>query len=96
MTTRVLISDSQGMRTYQVLDGALPVGTDREITPDAAEAVLIVLRQRLRTGIGTNRDYLALSTPTAAQTTAQVAALSRQVTALSRVLLGLLDDSGGT
>lgn len=96
MTTRELVSDAQGIRTYQVMDGKVRVGTDREISPDATERVLITLRQVLRAGIAANRDYLALATPTAAGILIQVAALTKQTTALSKILLGILDDSGGT
>lgn len=39
----------------------------------------------------TNRAYVALAGPTAAQTTAQVKALSRQQNGMIRLLLGILD-----
>lgn len=46
------------------------------------------LRQQARAALAANRTYLALATPTAAQTTAQVKALTRQVQALIRFQLG--------
>ncbi|MFM1964892.1 MAG: hypothetical protein RL134_617, partial [Actinomycetota bacterium] len=51
------------------------------------------LVQRAQTALQGNRDFLALSAPTNAQTLAQVKALTRQNTALIRLLLGLLDDT---
>lgn len=51
------------------------------------------LRQQARQAMDANRTYLALATPTAAQTTAQVKALTRQVQALIRFTL---DDLTGT
>lgn len=49
------------------------------------------IRDAVRTALATNRDYVALSSPTAAQTAAQVKALSRQNNRMIRLLLGLLD-----
>lgn len=48
------------------------------------------IRAQASGALATNRTYVA-STPTAAQTTAQVKALSRQNNGLIRLLLGLLD-----
>lgn len=43
------------------------------------------IRGKLRLALDTNNTYLALATPTAAQTTAQVKALSRMVNGLIRL-----------
>lgn len=49
------------------------------------------IRQAAAQALVTNRTYLGVASPTAAQTTAQVKALSRQNNGLIRLLLGLLD-----
>jgi hypothetical protein len=49
------------------------------------------LTDRAATALQGNRDFLALASPTNAQTLAQVKDLTRQNTALIRLLLGLLD-----
>jgi hypothetical protein len=48
------------------------------------------IRQQAASALANNRAFVA-STPTAAQTTAQVKALSRQVNGLIRLLLNQLD-----
>lgn len=58
---------------------------------DAPHRVQATLEQRAAQALETNRTYLALSSPTAAQTAAQVRALTRQVQALIRLNLGVLD-----
>ncbi len=44
-----------------------------------------------RSALAANRTYVALASPTTAQTTAQVKQLSRQMNGLIRVLLGAFD-----
>lgn len=56
-----------------------------ELPPELAN--YDTLRQRARAALAANRTYLALATPTAAQNTAQVNALTRQVQALIRFTL---------
>ncbi len=60
--------------------GETPAGQNEQAIRDAALQAL-----------ATNRTYVDLATPTAAQTTAEVKALARQNNGLIRLLLGLLD-----
>lgn len=63
-----------------------------------AEVVTYDLHARARAALAGNATYLALATPTAAQTTAQVKALTRQINALIRLVVAadLLTDNTGT
>lgn len=49
------------------------------------------LKQQAQAALQADRDFVALASPTTAQTLAQVKALSRQVNGLIRNLLGLFD-----
>lgn len=49
------------------------------------------IRDNARQALAGNRTYVGTATPTAAQTTAQVKALSRQVNGIIRLLLNELD-----
>lgn len=60
-------------------------------TPDPAGVNAETLRQQALAALSSNRTYVALASPTAAQTTAQVKALSRQVNGLIRLALGQFD-----
>lgn len=51
------------------------------------------LTERAATAMQSNRDYLALVAPTAAQSREQVERLTRQVQALIRLTIGALDDT---
>ena len=78
--------NEQGQRVRQSVTETIP---DSEVNAET-------LRQRASTAIGVNAAYLALGSPTAAQTTAQVQRLTRECTALIRLLVGALDDDAGT
>lgn len=51
------------------------------------------LRDRLLAALATNQTYLARTSPTTAQNTAQVKALTSQTSSLVRLALGLLDST---
>ena len=54
------------------------------------------IRAKAAAAIGVNATYLALASPTNAQVSAQVKALTRECTGLIRLLLGQLDDTSDT
>ena len=60
---------------------------------DALDGNRATLTGRASTALQGNRDFLALASPTNAQTLAQVKLLTRQNTALIRLLLGLLEET---
>lgn len=70
-------------------DGSVVESRSYETAPeqDNRDAMLDSARQAL----ATNRTYIGLASPTAAQNVAQMKALSRQNNGLIRLLLGLLD-----
>lgn len=57
----------------------------------AADANVNTIRLAAAGALATNKAYVALAAPTAAQTTAHVKALSRQQNGIIRLLLGQLD-----
>lgn len=76
------------MKHYVYDDGKLVEEYDTPDDPATLNAD--TLRSRAQDALVANRAFVA-STPTAAQTTAQVKALCRQNNAVIRLLLGLLD-----
>lgn len=62
---------------------------DSAATPEGQNRTTI--ETQAAAALAGNKTYAALATPTAAQTTAQVKALSRQVNGVIRLLLGQLD-----
>lgn len=77
------------VETYQ--DGQL-LGTrtvNYEVSPEQVNDE--TLRQQALTALAANRTYIGRASPTAAQQTAQIKALTQQNNGLIRLLLGLLD-----
>ena len=65
--------------------------TPDELAADTATANNATIRTQATTALDTNRTFIALASPTQAQTLAQVKALSRQMNGLIRLQLGQLD-----
>lgn len=76
------------------IDPAKPNGNRVESVPVADDPSLgnrDAIEQAARQALATNRTYVALASPSAAQTAAEVKALARQNNGVIRLLLGLLD-----
>lgn len=70
--------------------------TQTELDADTATANATSLREKARTGIAVNDTFLALTSPTNAQTLTQVQRLTRECTALIRLAISALDSTSGT
>ena len=64
---------------------------DRTVPDDPAVTNRDTIEQQARQALATNRTYVGLANPTAAQTTAEVRALARQMNGVIRLLLNALD-----
>ena len=62
-----------------------------QVSDDPTANNAITLQDRARLAMISNRDFLALSSPTNAQNAAQVKALTRQNNGIIRLLIGALD-----
>jgi len=85
-------------------DGATVVHSNDAVTARVAEQLAAqaldanasTLRSRAQRALNTNATFLALASPTNAQTLAQVRNLTRETSALIRLLLNQVDDITGT
>jgi hypothetical protein len=75
-------------------DGKLLSTQTVDVPPEQTNAD--TLRARASQAVAANAAYLALGTPTNAQVVAQVQRLTKECNALIRLVLGQLDDTGGT
>lgn len=80
---------STGMKLQAVALGLLQASEVPELATQVANAATI--RQQASAALTTNKTFLAIASPTTAQTLAQVKALTRQNQALIRLALQLLD-----
>lgn len=92
-------------RTYKAwkADGSFEVGSPRPYTAqenaeadssqatDVAESNKKTINQQAKTALANNRNFLAIPSPSNAQTLAQVKALTRQNNGIIRLLLDKLD-----
>lgn len=97
MASRQLISDDGTFAVYAHFDDAGNVtGQVREPSPSYVPPPEVSnsssLEERLLAALSTNAAFLALDTPTNAQTVAQVRALTRECSALIRVIYGMTNE----
>lgn len=61
---------------------------DEERAASSIQTNMEILTQAARDGLATNRDFLAMTSPTDAETLAQVRSLTRQMGAVVRLVVG--------
>lgn len=83
--------DTAGNPTSRVYTAAENIEADARALQQATADNEAAIRDRLAQAIAGNVTYLGLATPTAAQTTTQVKALTRQIDALIRLANRQLD-----
>jgi hypothetical protein len=85
---------------YVLAAASSPAAITAATALDTAAQLLVTnqttIRSRAQTALTTNATYLALASPSTAQTTAQVQALTRECNGLIRLLLDLFDSTTGT
>lgn len=79
--TTVTTSDGKGNETTRTVSYDVP---QEQINDET-------IRQQALDALAANRTYVARQSPTAAQNTAQIKALSQQMNGLIRLVLGRLD-----
>lgn len=96
-TTRELVETTESFRRYRVRDDdGREIGTDVEAIPTPQQINETTIRGRVAALLAASVAYLALPSPTAAQTTAQVQRNTRLTIALGKLALAQLDTTDGT
>jgi hypothetical protein len=85
--------DDAGEATVAQVSAAQAAATAAEATATANEVALL---QKAAAALAANQSYLAVAVPSQAQTTAQIAALTRAVDALCYLVLGQYSTTAGT
>jgi hypothetical protein len=96
MGTYVSMGMVDGQFVVQADDGTGVVTTSLPLATAAQKINADGLRAKAAQALATNADFLALASPTNAQTLAQVKTLTRECNAVIRLLLGHLDTTDGT
>ena len=93
-----LINDDGTTRVWEHTDvsGNVVGSSVERYVLDTATQNAHTLRDRVAAALATNAAFLAVASPTNAQTLAQVKALTRECSALIRSALAELDDITGT
>lgn len=87
----VVTAETPTDRTIEVRDGNGTAQSTYTLQRDIQSENEDAIRNAVVTALQNNTNYLALSSPTAAQTTAQVQALTRQMNRLIRLITRRLD-----
>ena len=82
-------------RTREIYSGGQLVGTEQYDVPQE-QVNREDLETKARNALQANQTFLAIGSPTNAQTLAQVRLLTRETSALIRLLLNALDTTEGT
>ncbi len=97
--TTVVIADSPPTTAQVVATAAAPIQSSEAAVASAA-STLAANAQTLQTNAANaltgNTTFLAIASPTTAQVTAQVKALTKECNAVIRLLLNQLDSTAGT
>lgn len=91
----VYVADNGTLTAQQVTTAVAPI-VAAQTAADTAAANQQTLLSRAQTALTNNEAFLAIASPTTAQTLTQVKALTRQIDALIRLGQGLITDISDT